>query len=120
MYMSGEVVYWKALAAEETIDCNTVLAEVQQRCCLPLEEYMVRLFTTDGWRVPETDAMRGEYSLVVERNPIFEKDYLTDANGDVLPLWVHNLPGCSKLGFLAYLDINTALEARIELPEIKL
>ncbi len=108
------------MAAEDTITCNTVLAEVRQRCCLPFEEYMVRLFTTDSWRVPETDAVRGEYSLVVERNPHFEKDYLTDANGDVLPLWVHNLPGCSKLGFLAYLDINTAVEARIELPEIKL
>ena len=110
-------MYWKPLAVEETSDYSTIVAEVRRRCCLPLDEYIVGLFTTDGRRVPASAAMRGEYSLMVKRNPEFEKDYLTDANGNVLPLWVHNLPGCSKLGSLAYLDINTAVEAQIELSD---
>ena len=32
--------------------------------------------------------------------------------------WVHSLPGCAHLGLdMAYLDRNTFVEARIELPE---
>ena len=117
MHIAGEVVYWKPLAVGETSDYSIIVAEVRRRCCLPFEEYIVGLFTTDGRRVPSSEAMCGEYSLVVKRNPYFEKDYLTDTSGNPLPLWCLNLPGCSKLGSLAYLDINTAVEAQIELSE---
>ena len=94
---------------------DKIIRDLREKCCLPDEEYNVTLWTSDGRPAP-VDLSAGDYSLSVKRPVHLEQDnYLKDAEGNALPLWTQNLPGCSKVGYMAYLDINTAVEARIEL-----
>ena len=95
--------------------CDAIIRDLREKCCLPDEEYNVTLWMSDGRPAP-ADLSAGDYLMIAKRPVHFEQDsYMKDAEGNVLPLWTQNLPGCSKVGYMAYLDINTAVEARIEL-----
>ncbi len=111
----SEVVLWHPLVGELTVPCDAIIRDLREKCCLPDEEYNVTLWMSDGRPAP-ADLSAGDYLMIAKRPVHFEQDsYMKDAEGNVLPLWTQNLPGCSKVGYMAYLDINTAVEARIEL-----